>query len=68
MTTICLDFGNTRLKLAVFEQDKLQEVFVLKDDGVHDLLQFIQLHNPSKAILSSVIDHNPEIESLLKTS
>ena len=66
MTTICLDFGNTRLKLAVFEQDKLQEVFVLKDDGVHDLLQFIQLHNPSKAILSSVIDHNPEIESLLK--
>jgi type III pantothenate kinase len=64
--TLCLDFGNTRCKLAVFEDDQLKEVVVLKN-GVKDELQaIIERYDPSRSILSSVIDHDPEIESLLR--
>jgi len=64
--TICLDFGNTRQKAAVFDGDTIQEIVVLneheKELGV--LLDRVQ---PKHAILSSVIDHHPSIESLLKS-
>ncbi len=63
--TICFDFGNTRLKAAVFENEKfMQEIFLPNDDTatIEDLLT---THQPQKAILSSVIDHNAAIENLL---
>jgi pantothenate kinase type III len=31
--TICFDFGNTRLKAAVFEGDQLKEIIILPDDN-----------------------------------
>ncbi|MFL5808569.1 MAG: type III pantothenate kinase [Flavisolibacter sp.] len=67
MTTICLDFGNTRLKAAVFEEDKLEQVLVL-NDVVDDLVKLIKDFKPAYSILSSVINHPPEIEKLLRDS
>jgi type III pantothenate kinase len=65
MVTICLDFGNTRLKYAVFENDMLKEVQVLENDG-HELIRgLIEKYHPDKSILSSVINHDPAIEPLL---
>jgi type III pantothenate kinase len=65
MNTLCFDFGNTRLKVAFFQNAKLTEIIVLENDDVSTVESFIKKFEPQKAILSSVIDHNPEIETLL---
>src|SRR5258705_970655 len=65
MNTLCLDFGNTRLKLAFFQNAKLIEVIVLENDGVEIIDSFLKRFESQNTILSSVINHNPEIEKLL---
>ncbi|MDB5205414.1 MAG: type pantothenate kinase [Flavisolibacter sp.] len=64
--TLCLDFGNTRLKAAIFEHDHLKEIFVLEGDGVENLEQLLSQHQPHNSILSSVINHDERIEKLLQ--
>ncbi len=64
-TTTCFDFGNSRLKCGVFEGDSFKEEFILPDAGLQGIEELLIKHNPEKSILSSVIDHNPEIETLL---
>jgi type III pantothenate kinase len=64
-TTLCFDFGNTRLKCAVFAGNHLQDVVVLENDALQTIEAIVQKHQPQKAILSSVINHNPAIEELL---
>jgi type III pantothenate kinase len=66
MTTICLDFGNTRLKTAVFEGNQLKEVIVLHENEEEHLQQIIEQHQPARSILSSVVNHSDKIEKLLK--
>ncbi len=65
IVTLCFDFGNTRLKAAVFEDDKIKTTIALPDDSSESIQQLIREHKPQKSILSSVINHNPEIEKLL---
>ncbi|MEO8711697.1 MAG: type III pantothenate kinase [Parafilimonas sp.] len=64
-TTLCFDFGNTRLKYAVFNDSELKEVNVLDDDSPSTIENILSQYKPSRSILSSVIDHNIEIENLL---
>lgn len=66
-STLCFDFGNTRLKLGFFQNKKLAEVIVIENDGIETIDSFIKKFNPQKTILSSVINHNPEIENLLSS-
>jgi len=68
MTTLCLDFGNTRLKAALFSDGELKEVFVLEDDAVQSLQQLIAQHKPQASILSSVVNHDAAIEEILMNS
>ena len=65
MNTLCFDFGNTRLKIAFFENAKLAEVMVIENDEITTIGSILEKFEPQKTILSSVIDHNPEIETLL---
>ena len=65
MNTLCFDFGNTRLKVAFFQDAKLAEVIVLKNDDIETIESLAKQFEPQKTILSSVIDHNPGIERLL---
>ena len=62
MNTLCFDFGNTRLKVALFQNAKLTEVIVIENDGKGTIESLLKEFEPKKIILSSVIDHNPEIE------
>ena len=64
-TTLCLDFGNTRLKCAVFNNDVLKDVLVLENDSNTSIEQLLDQYKPQKTLLSSVINHNTEIEQLL---
>jgi type III pantothenate kinase len=64
-TTLCFDFGNTRKKVALFRGESLEKVIVLKDDSRESIQSLINDYEPAKSILSSVIDHNPELEEVL---
>jgi len=66
-STLCFDLGNTRLKAALFIDSLLEKIVVLKDgsgDTVEALLHELQ---PEKTILSSVINHDEEIENILSS-
>jgi type III pantothenate kinase len=65
MTTLCFDFGNTRLKCAVFNGDTLQEVVTIENDSPESIQALLQRFQPQKTILSSVIDHNPAVDAVL---
>ncbi len=65
MKTICFDFGNTRLKAAVFENENFREEIGLPNDEIFTIERLLDIHQPDKTILSSVINHNPAIEKLL---
>jgi type III pantothenate kinase len=64
-TTLCFDFGNTRKKVAVFEEAEIKKIFVLENDSIDAIQSLITEYHPRKSILSSVVDHNPSIEELL---
>jgi len=68
MTTLCFDFGNTRLKYAVFINGTLEKVEVLSDDSQQSIQALLDKYRPNKAILSSVIKHNVTIEQQLASA
>jgi type III pantothenate kinase len=65
MNTLCFDFGNTRLKIAFFQNAKLAEVIVIENDEIATIGSILEKFDAQKTILSSVINHNPGIETLL---
>jgi len=65
--TLCLDFGNTRLKTALFSNADLKEIIILDENPLTHLKAIIEKHSPSASILSSVITHDIQIEELLKS-
>lgn len=65
MTTLCFDYGNTRRKYAVFLGDALQEIDVLQDGGPEEIRQVLEQWQPERTILSSVVNHDPAIETIL---
>ena len=64
-TTLCFDFGNTRKKVAIFNESNLEKTIMLEDDSIAAIQSLIDTYQPRKSILSSVIDHNAAIEELL---
>jgi type III pantothenate kinase len=63
--TLCLDFGNTRLKAALFDGTALQQVFVLNENAPEQLHDIVHQHHPQSSILSSVVEHDAAIETFL---
>jgi type III pantothenate kinase len=66
--TLCFDFGNTRKKVAVFHEAEMKEAIVLSDDSKETIQSLLNRYQPKKTILSSVIDHDPAIEELLRST
>lgn len=67
-TTLCFDFGNTRLKCAVFNNGKIDGLLILEDSTEQTIAAIIKQYQPQKSILSSVIKHDKAIEKLLAES
>lgn len=63
--TLCFDFGNTRLKCAIFNGRELKDVIVLPDGTVDTISKLIEQYRQDKTLLSSVVDHDSSIEILL---
>ena len=53
------------MKVALFIKKTLAEVIIMENDGLTSIESLLQKFNPEKTILSSVINHNSEIEKLL---
>jgi type III pantothenate kinase len=66
--TLCFDFGNTRKKVAVFDKKDITKVINLENDDTGTIQALIDEYKPKRSILSSVVEHNPEIETLLANS
>jgi len=64
-TTLCFDFGNTRLKCAVFEGADFKEERVLDSADPAAVQVLLEEFKPTWSILSSVIDHPAALETLL---
>jgi type III pantothenate kinase len=67
-TTLCFDFGNTRLKCGVFENGDLKEVVALENDHDTTITALVEKYKPAASLLSSVIDHNPKMEQILSAA
>jgi type III pantothenate kinase len=67
-TTLCFDFGNTRKKCAVFIDGNFTKELVLEDDTPGTIKDLIEAYHPDRSILSSVIEHNPGMEELLRAA
>jgi type III pantothenate kinase len=65
-TTLCFDFGNTRMKCAVFVDGEFAQERVLSDHEQETIRALLDEFRPDHSILSSVIDHDPELEALLQ--
>ncbi|MEO6915101.1 MAG: type III pantothenate kinase [Chitinophagaceae bacterium] len=65
MYTICFDLGNTRRKYAVFCEENLEVTDSIEGDLVFGTKELLERYKPDKSILSSVINHDPELEKLL---
>lgn len=68
MTTLCIDFGNTRQKAVLFTDDKISEEFYFSDGTSQNIQMILDQHHPERSILSSVIHHDEAIEELLSAS
>lgn len=66
--TLCFDFGNTRLKCAVFQGSELAEMLFLEDGEPATIQALVDKYQPSKSLLSSVVKHHPEVEAILSRS
>jgi type III pantothenate kinase len=67
--SLCLDFGNTTLKAALFTDDKMTAKFEFTaQDALATIADLLNTYKPQKSILSSVIHHDRQIENLLYTA
>ncbi len=67
-TTLCFDFRNTRLKCAVFNDSSIVEIILLDNDNDDTIEGLINKYQPQKTILSSVMEHNINVEKILSAS
>lgn len=61
----CFDLGNTRAKLAIFDDGIFVEEVVMQDSTLASFQKVVQQYAPTYSILSSVIHHDIAIESYL---
>lgn len=64
---LCIDWGNTRVKAAVFNDDRLiQDYNFSEEEALTQLMALIETYQPQAAILASVTHHPPELKVLLQ--
>ena len=64
---LCIDWGNTNIKAAIFDNDTLKKTFVIKEDDVlTEVAHIMDSYKPEKAILCTVVDESDQLAYLLK--
>lgn len=65
MITLCFDYGNTRRKFAVFQDNKMKEIDNLSEGGPDEVNHIMKQWKPDRTILSSVVEHDQAIEQAM---
>lgn len=66
---LCIDWGNSRVKAAIFRNNKLVEVQNFPDsEAANALAAIISQHQPGKGILCSVANHGKDVEQMLRSN
>lgn len=64
---LCIDWGNSYVKAAVFNDDQLLEATaVLAGDAIPAITSLLHVHNPAKAILCTVTNHVEELAQVVR--
>lgn len=64
---LCIDWGNTNIKAAIFENDVLKKSCIIAPDkAMAEVSAMIEQHKPDKGILCSVAHHSEEFAFMLK--
>ncbi len=64
---LCLDWGNTNIKAAIFDNDKLTKQFIFSAaSSLEKITDILDTYKPVKAILCSVVHHDNELADLIK--
>ena len=64
---LCIDWGNTNIKAAIFDNGNMQKSFSIAAETVMEQIFIIlEQYKPAKGILCSVADHNDEQVFMLK--
>lgn len=65
---LCIDWGNTNVKAAIFNNDVLQQQFTFSEDiALEKVTAIMGTFNPEKAILCSVVRHDDELAHVIKS-
>lgn len=65
---LCIDWGNTNIKVALFANGKSQRPLIFSEETIlEQVTGIIETHKPDKAILCSVSLHSAELEMMLKS-
>jgi len=65
---LCIDWGNTHVKAAIFDNDILKQQFTFSEEAALEKISgILNTFQPVKAILCSVVTHNEEIANLIKS-
>ncbi len=65
---ICIDWGNTNVKAAIFNNDTIQKQFTFSaEDAMGKVTDIMNQYQPVKAIICSVVKQSGEVESLVRS-
>ena len=63
---LCIDWGNTHVKAAIFDNDQLHQQFTFTEEAALEKVSgMLNTFQPVKAILSSVVRQNEEVTTLI---
>jgi len=64
---LCIDWGNTNIKAAIFENDKLQKQFIFTEESaLEQVTHILNTYKPVKAVLCATVRSTGEVTKLIK--
>lgn len=64
---LCIDWGNTRIKAAIFQDEKIVKDYNFsEDEALTHIVDLLETYKPKAAILSAVANYPPELKMLLQ--
>lgn len=65
---LCIDWGNTNVKAAIFDNDTLQKQITFSDEAaLEKVSSLMETFKPVKAIMCSVVHHDDELQHMIKS-
>jgi type III pantothenate kinase len=65
---LCIDWGNTNVKAAIFDNDAIHKQLSFSDESALEKVStLIETYKPAKAVMCSVVRHDDELMHMIKS-